>query len=337
MGDRRRRIHWSGTVTRCFAIFEDRQLCVQQRMDGRGGGETSQWRRCLRWARKFVQPGVTLFDDTCFGEIVSGGDDFRKTPEVAAHGILAVQHQSDVVGSRMTKTRSPSFQRFPRSGSKRASPSTGRRQRSHPGFRRFQTRPGPSDIGESLGQGLHKRTTSAVAERHDALESPRKGCAGRRRLGRTSRRATSGKSKDGLHIRTPGKDHPMKTNSLSSSPSESRQLTVRPAGHCGRGPTTTRACRGRQNHAGGIGRVKLSGLLGSHVDAFQTGWSKVSAKPTWRCSRTLPTRTVGARNTSANGWRPPVTRWPIRRIPGCAPPWIRWSIGLGRSNSPMAG
>jgi hypothetical protein len=41
-----------------------------------------------RWARRFIQPGVTLFDDSCFGEIVNGGDDFKKTPEVAAHASL---------------------------------------------------------------------------------------------------------------------------------------------------------------------------------------------------------------------------------------------------------
>ena len=41
-----------------------------------------------RWTRRFIQPGVTLFDDTCFGEIVVGADDFKKTPEVAAHGSL---------------------------------------------------------------------------------------------------------------------------------------------------------------------------------------------------------------------------------------------------------
>ena len=41
-----------------------------------------------RWARKFIQPGITLFDDTCFGEIVHGSEDFKKTPEVAAHGSL---------------------------------------------------------------------------------------------------------------------------------------------------------------------------------------------------------------------------------------------------------
>lgn len=38
------------------------------------------------WAGRFLQPGVTLFDDTCFGEIVSDFEDFKKTPEVAAHG-----------------------------------------------------------------------------------------------------------------------------------------------------------------------------------------------------------------------------------------------------------
>jgi len=41
-----------------------------------------------RWAKRFMQPGVTLFDDTCFGEIVSDFEDFKKTPEVAAHGAL---------------------------------------------------------------------------------------------------------------------------------------------------------------------------------------------------------------------------------------------------------
>jgi hypothetical protein len=41
-----------------------------------------------RWAKRSIQPGVTLFDDTCFGEIVSDFEDFKKTPEVAAHGSL---------------------------------------------------------------------------------------------------------------------------------------------------------------------------------------------------------------------------------------------------------
>jgi hypothetical protein len=41
-----------------------------------------------RWAKRFIQPGVTLFDDTCFGEIVSDFEDFKKTPEVAAHAAL---------------------------------------------------------------------------------------------------------------------------------------------------------------------------------------------------------------------------------------------------------
>jgi hypothetical protein len=41
-----------------------------------------------RWARRFIQPGVTLFDDTCFGETVSDAQDFKKTPEIAAHGSL---------------------------------------------------------------------------------------------------------------------------------------------------------------------------------------------------------------------------------------------------------
>ena len=41
-----------------------------------------------RWARQMIRPGVTLFDDTCFGEIISDFEDFKKTPEVAAHGAL---------------------------------------------------------------------------------------------------------------------------------------------------------------------------------------------------------------------------------------------------------
>ncbi|MDQ1257143.1 MAG: hypothetical protein QG656_1745 [Candidatus Hydrogenedentes bacterium] len=41
-----------------------------------------------RWARQFLQPGVTLFDDTCFGEMVEGPEDFKKTPEIGAHGSL---------------------------------------------------------------------------------------------------------------------------------------------------------------------------------------------------------------------------------------------------------
>ena len=48
----------------------------------RDGGEA------CRWAKRFIQPGVTLFDGTCFGEIVSDFEDFKKTPEVAAHGAL---------------------------------------------------------------------------------------------------------------------------------------------------------------------------------------------------------------------------------------------------------
>lgn len=42
----------------------------------------------VRWARNFLQPGVTLFDDSCFGELVSDAEDFKKTPEVAAHAAL---------------------------------------------------------------------------------------------------------------------------------------------------------------------------------------------------------------------------------------------------------
>jgi hypothetical protein len=42
----------------------------------------------LQWARNFLRPDVTLFDDTCFGEIISDLEDFKKTPEVAAHAAL---------------------------------------------------------------------------------------------------------------------------------------------------------------------------------------------------------------------------------------------------------
>jgi hypothetical protein len=45
-------------------------------------------KEAVRWAKNFLQPGVTLFDDTCFGELVSDFEDFKKTPEVAAHAAL---------------------------------------------------------------------------------------------------------------------------------------------------------------------------------------------------------------------------------------------------------
>ena len=41
-----------------------------------------------RWAKQLIRPGVTLFDDTCLGEIISDFEDFKKTPEVAAHASL---------------------------------------------------------------------------------------------------------------------------------------------------------------------------------------------------------------------------------------------------------
>lgn len=41
------------------------------------------------WLHKLLRPGVTLHDDTCLGEIVYGDDDFKKTPEIAAHAALA--------------------------------------------------------------------------------------------------------------------------------------------------------------------------------------------------------------------------------------------------------
>jgi len=39
----------------------------------------------VRWAKNFLQTGVTLFHDSCFGELVADFEDFKKTPEVAAH------------------------------------------------------------------------------------------------------------------------------------------------------------------------------------------------------------------------------------------------------------
>ena len=42
----------------------------------------------LNWAKGMLQPGVTHFDDACFGEIVFGPEDFKKTPEIGAHGAL---------------------------------------------------------------------------------------------------------------------------------------------------------------------------------------------------------------------------------------------------------
>lgn len=41
-----------------------------------------------RWARQLLRPEVTLFDDCCFGEIIADREDFKKTPEVAAHAAL---------------------------------------------------------------------------------------------------------------------------------------------------------------------------------------------------------------------------------------------------------
>lgn len=40
------------------------------------------------WAKRMLQPGVNVFDDTCFSEIVFDAEDFKKTPEIGAHGAL---------------------------------------------------------------------------------------------------------------------------------------------------------------------------------------------------------------------------------------------------------
>ncbi|NCA17924.1 MAG: hypothetical protein EBS90_12930, partial [Betaproteobacteria bacterium] len=54
---------------------------------------------CLRWAKNFLQPGVTLFDDTCFGELVADFEDFKKTPEVAAHAAFICNLTQMLLGS----------------------------------------------------------------------------------------------------------------------------------------------------------------------------------------------------------------------------------------------
>jgi len=41
-----------------------------------------------RWARQLLRPDITLFDDSCLGEIIVDREDFKKTPEVAAHAAL---------------------------------------------------------------------------------------------------------------------------------------------------------------------------------------------------------------------------------------------------------
>ena len=42
----------------------------------------------FRWARSLLEHNVCLFGDTCIGEIVYDFEDFKKTPEIAAHGAL---------------------------------------------------------------------------------------------------------------------------------------------------------------------------------------------------------------------------------------------------------
>jgi hypothetical protein len=51
-----------------------------------------------RWAKQMIRPGVTLFDDTCFGEVINDFEDFKKTPEVAAHGALVCNLTQMLVG-----------------------------------------------------------------------------------------------------------------------------------------------------------------------------------------------------------------------------------------------
>ncbi len=42
----------------------------------------------LRWLRLLIEPGAAAHDDTCLGEMVHDGEDFQRTPEIAAHGAL---------------------------------------------------------------------------------------------------------------------------------------------------------------------------------------------------------------------------------------------------------
>ena len=56
-------------------------------------------KEALRWAKNFLQPGVTLFDDTCFGELVADFEDFKKTPEVAAHAAFICNLTQMLLGS----------------------------------------------------------------------------------------------------------------------------------------------------------------------------------------------------------------------------------------------
>jgi hypothetical protein len=55
-------------------------------------------KEAVRWAKNFLQPGVTLFDDTCFGELVADFEDFKKTPEVAAHAAFICNLTQMLIG-----------------------------------------------------------------------------------------------------------------------------------------------------------------------------------------------------------------------------------------------
>ena len=60
-------------------VFNNSWMGVYAAKLGRGAD-------ALAWAKRMTQPGVTLFDGTCFGEIVVSPEDFKKTPDIAAHG-----------------------------------------------------------------------------------------------------------------------------------------------------------------------------------------------------------------------------------------------------------
>ncbi|MEI7954994.1 MAG: hypothetical protein WCJ66_07480 [Verrucomicrobiota bacterium] len=78
-------------VTNSYALFRSSKTGDYVFNNGWMGVITAKLHdgdEACRWAKQMIRPGVTLFDDTCFGEIVSDFEDFKKTPEVAAHGAL---------------------------------------------------------------------------------------------------------------------------------------------------------------------------------------------------------------------------------------------------------
>jgi hypothetical protein len=62
-------------------VFNNAWMGVYAAKLGRG-------REARDWLHRMIRPGVTVFDDTCFAEIVVDPEDFKKTPEAAAHAAL---------------------------------------------------------------------------------------------------------------------------------------------------------------------------------------------------------------------------------------------------------